>query len=251
MTRALFPAALLLVIAGCAPASAPRSPAVAPSAASAPSADPTASPSAAAPTRLTGVARRLSPGRYVYDMATPHVTLEVPANWYLSEAMPRHFGLHPGDVLVDEAVRTWFDMRVASTDPTCPEIPQSGIGHSATDLVAAFTSDPRLRTSRPAPISIGGLEGQVVDIGLAVDWTASCPFSDGVPSVPLFLDDDVVDEPAFWGVSGPERLRLMVLHDGRGSNVVIMLDSTNGATLDELEATVRPVLDTFRFTTGG
>ena len=42
----------------------------------------------------------------------------------------------------------------------------------------------------------------------------------------------------------------MILDDGHGSNVIVMLDSTSGKTLDHLEATVRPVLDTFRFDLG-
>jgi len=42
----------------------------------------------------------------------------------------------------------------------------------------------------------------------------------------------------------------MILDDGHGSNVIVMVDSMTGKTLDDLEATVRPVLDTFRFETG-
>jgi hypothetical protein len=217
-----------------------------------PSAVPTTSvaPSTAQPTRLIGVAKRLDAGAYVYDFALPHVTLRVPASWYLSEAMPRHFGLHPDDVLVDESLRVWFDMRVASPDPACPEEPASGVGHSAADLVTAFRANPGVVATAPEPVSIGGLDGQVIDVGLAPSWKAACPFTNGAPSVPLFLDDNVPDEPAFWGITGPERLRLMVLDDRNGSNVVVMIDSTSGTTLDALEATAKPVLDTFRFAVG-
>jgi hypothetical protein len=42
----------------------------------------------------------------------------------------------------------------------------------------------------------------------------------------------------------------MILDDGHGSTVIVMLDSTSGKTLDDLESTVRPVLGTFRFETG-
>ena len=218
-----------------------------------PSSPPTASPapSAVAPTRLAGVAKRLDAGTYVYDQAEPHVTLEVPAHWYLSEAMPRHFGLHPEDVSVDESVRIWFDMRIASTDPACPEVPEAGVGHSAADLVRAFTTNPGVSASTPTPFSVGGLDGQVLDVALAPTWKNACPFTDGVPSVPLFTDDNVEGEPAFWGVSGHERLRLVVLDDRNGSSVMVVIDSTSGSTLDALEATAQPILDTFRFAVGG
>jgi hypothetical protein len=42
----------------------------------------------------------------------------------------------------------------------------------------------------------------------------------------------------------------MVLDDRHSSNVVVMIDSTSGTTLDALETTVQPVLDTFEFAVG-
>ena len=251
--RFLFPA-LTLALAACTSSPAAATPVGSSSGAVQPPSLPPASspaPSASAPTRLAGVAKRLDAGTYVYDQAQPNVTLEVPDHWYLSEAMPRHFGLHPEDVSVDESVRIWFDMRVASTDPACPEVPQAGVGHSAGDLVRAFTTNPGIAASAPKPFSVGGLDGQVLDVGLAPDWKQACPFTDNVPSVPLFVDDDVEGEPAFWGVSGHERLRLAVLDDRHGSNVMVTIDSTSGTTLDALEGTAKPILDTFRFAVGG
>ncbi len=251
MTRTLVCAALLLAVAGCSPAAV--SPAATSATSAAPSqstAAPPASASAVAPTRLAGYAKKLDAGTYVFDNATPPVRMELPAEWYLSEAMPRHFGLHPDDVLDAESLRVWYDMRVASGAHDCPEEPAVGTGHTALDLIEAFESDDRLVATTPERISIGGLQGNVISVGVAPGWKQDCPFMKGVPTVPLFLDDNVADEPAFWGVSGPERLRLMILDDGRGSNVIVMLDSTSGKTLDGLEATARPVLDTFRFETG-
>ena len=254
MSRALVCAALLMAAAACTPATSSQSLAPATSAvASQPTSPPTspsASASTAGATRLDGVAKKLDAGTYVFDNATPHVTMQVPASWYLSEAMPRHFGLHPDDVLDAESVRVWYDMRVASGAQGCPEEPALGAGHRALDLVQAFTSDDRLVATTPQRVSVGGLEGSVISLGLAPGWKQDCPFAKGVPSVPLFLDDNVAEEPAFWGVSGPERLRLMILDDDHGSNVIVMLDSTSGKTLDALEATVRPVLDSFRFDLG-
>ena len=251
MTRSLVCAALLLVVAACSPAptslSSPPSTRPSPAASAAPSTDASAADPA---TRLAGFAKKLDAGTYVFDNATPNVTMRVPAEWYLSEAMPRHFGLHPGNVLDAESVRVWYDMRVASGAQGCPEEAALGTGHRALDLIQAYESDDRLVTTTPQRISIGGLYGSVISVGVAPGWKRDCPFTKGIPGVPLFLDDNVEGEPAFWGVSGPERLRLMILDDGRGSNVIVMLDSTNGKTLDELEATVRPVLDTFRFETG-
>ncbi|HET9083863.1 MAG TPA: hypothetical protein VFN41_05610 [Candidatus Limnocylindrales bacterium] len=244
MTRTLVCAALLLAVAGCSPAASV-------SVSAPPSTAPSPSTSAAvSPARLAGYAKKLDGGTYVFDNATPNVTMRVPADWYLSEAMPRHFGLHPDNVHDSESLRVWYDMRVASGALDCPEEAALGTGHRALDLIQAYESDHRLVVTTPQRITVGGLQGSVISLGVAPGWKQDCPFMKGVPSVALFLDDNVADEPAFWGVSGPERLRLMILDDGHGSNVIVMLDSTNGKTLDDLEATVRPVLDTFRFETG-
>lgn len=251
MTRTLVCAALLLAVAACSPASTSvSSPPSTPPPAAASIAPSTSVSAAVSATRLAGFAKKLDAGTYVFDNATPNVTMRVPAEWYLSEAMPRHFGLHPDNVLDDESLRVWYDMRIASGARGCPEEPALGTGHRALDLIQAYESDDRLITTTPQRISVGGLQGSVISVGVAPGWKQACPFTKGIPGVPLFLDDNVEGEPAFWGVTDPERLRLMILDDGHGSNVIVMLDSTNGKTLDDLEATVRPVLDTFRFETG-
>lgn len=128
MPRALISAALSLVMVGCSPSAFSDPAASIGSARPAQSVAPTTppSPAAAEPMRLTGIAKRLDAGAYVYDLSMPHVTLEVPPNWMLSEAMPRHFGLHRDDVLVDESVRVWFDMRIASSIPPALRRPRSG-----------------------------------------------------------------------------------------------------------------------------
>ena len=114
---------------------------------------PLSSASTVRATRLAGVAKKLDAGTYVFDNTTPHVTMQVPASWYLSEAMPRHFGLHPDDVLDAESVRVWYDMRVASGAQGCPEEPALGARHRALDLVQAFTSDDRLVATTPQQFS--------------------------------------------------------------------------------------------------
>jgi hypothetical protein len=250
MPRSLSLAALLIVVAGCSPAVA-TSPSA--SIATTPPASASPAPSVQArsdATRLAGTARPLRAGRYLYEDAFPHVTFEVPKDWWLAETMPRHFGIRPMDVLAEDSINTWFDMRLASTDPTCPEEPQPGIGPEATNLAHAFKSTHGVVTMGSTTTRIGGLDGVVFDLGLDPTWTKACPFTDGVPSVPLFVDDGIDGEPAFWGVTGPERIRMIVLDDRHGSNVLITIDSATGKTLDALWAAAMPVLDTYRFDLG-
>jgi hypothetical protein len=250
MARALSLAALLIVVAGCAPA---PSPPPSPSIPATPAGSPSPAPSAQAGTnvtKLSGVARPLRAGRYVYKDAFPQVTFEVPKDWWLDQTMPRHFGIRPMDVLAEDSINTWFDMRLASTDPTCPEEPQPGVGPGALNLAHAFKSTHGVAATSSQQMRIGGLDGVMFDLGLDPTWDKACPFTDGVPSVPLFVDDGIDGEPAFWGLTGSERIRMIVLDDRHGSNVLITIDSATGKTLDSLSAAAMPVLDTFRFELG-
>lgn len=252
MQRILLAAAALIVLVGCSPATssvAPASP-VAPSIAvtGSPATDPEPSgPPTTAVRRLAGIGRTLDAGRYVYDQAFPHVTLDLPADWFLDQSMPRHFGIRPKDLPVEDTFDVWFDMHLASKDPSCPEEPEDGVGHAASDMASGIANHAGIVATRSARSNVGGLSGTRFDVGIAPSWKAPCPFSDGKPTVPLFVDDDIAGEPAFWGVGGPERIRFIVLDDQHGSNVLITLDSSSGTTLDAIEAAVSPVLQTFAF----
>jgi hypothetical protein len=197
--------------------------------------------------RLAGIGRPMAAGTYVYEDAFPHVTFDVPNGWYLDETMPRHFGIRPKGMPADDSFIVWFDMHVASKDPSCPEEPSVGAGHAAADLATSFHVNSGIVATRSVVAGVGGLTGQVFDISLSPDWKGTCPFSDGHPTVPLFVDDNVEGEPAFWGVGGDERIRMIVLDDQHAGNVLITFDSASGSTVDAIEAAAKPVLDTFRF----
>lgn len=220
-------------------------PSVTPSASA--SATPVPSPS---PVSLTSEPwDQLDPGTYVHDAAKPALTLTVPAGWWLSTEIPNTFGIRPEAYTSDEGIRTWYDMRVAVNDAACTEAPDPTIGHTADDLIAAFTSRPGIVATDPQPISIGGLEGQWIDLHLSPDWTATCPFDPSLgPSVTLFTDADPAngDNTPFWGVSNTEQLRIIALDDRAGSSVLIIVNAVE-ATYDTLLAESMSVIDTFEF----
>jgi hypothetical protein len=245
-----------LSIAGCAAASptpteAPQrsSPPATAAATVVPSADPAPSAAAASgPARLEGAAFAIVPGTYAYDLAAPAVTLAVPDGWLMTETFPRHFGLRPTGLPSENSLRTWYDMRVASRDPACPEAPDPAFGHTAADLLAAFTSRPGIVATAPEPVVIGGLAGHVIDVRLDEAWTEACPFTVGLPAATLFVDGDVPDENAFWGLGGTdERMRIYVLDDGAGSSVLITVDAVDATTLDVLVDAAEPVLASYDF----
>ena len=160
--------------------------------------------------------------------------------------------MRPAAFESSSSVSTWYDMRIAAKDAACTEQPEPGVGHTASDLVADFTTRPGIVATTPEPVSVGGLEGQSFDLALSPDWTATCPqFPELGAGVPLFIDDLpddlLVNGNPYWGVSGTERLRMIVLDDGHGSTVLITLTAPDAATFDRLVAVTMPVIDTFAF----
>jgi hypothetical protein len=99
--------------------------------------------------------------------------------------------------------------------------------------------------SDPVPVTVGGLSGQQVDVAILDGWTASCPFADGLPTVPLFVSGT---GPGFrWVVAGAERLRLNVLDYPGSGTVVVDLDDFEGSSIDQLLTDAGPIVESLRF----
>jgi len=121
-------------------------------------------------------------------------------------------------------------------------------GQSAIHTPAAYaqwlTRQPGLAVTRPAPVTLGGLSGFVVDIRVRRSWTKTCPWSKGSPVVRVItgrapttsqLDHVVIPQPMVM------RLYLLSYRNG-----------TLGIEIDALKSTKRlaeytAVVKTFRF----
>lgn len=213
------------------------------------SASAVAAPSDAAPAvrRLAGFGAPILAGDYEFRETEPNTRFTVGDGWSVAATMPRHFELRSALLPDDDMLTAWYDMRLSASGPECAEAPEPGAGHTAADIVTGFTTRDGVAATTPKPITVGGLQGQWFDLRLDPAWTTPCPFTDGVPSVPLFVDADVDGEPAFWGISTDERERMIVLDDGAGSNIIVMIDSTAGKTFDRLVDVSMPVIDSMQF----
>lgn len=262
--RALGALTCTLLLGACAGATSSPDPSAAPSVAIPPSPAPSiasapapVSPSPSAVTsssdgapavrRLAGFEMGLPAGTYEYRETTPYTAFTVDDAWQVAWTMPQHFGLRPAELPTGDLLTAWYDMRLSSLGPECAETPLEGAGHTAADIVEGFTTRDGVDATTPKPITVGGLQGQWFDVQVAKGWTQDCPFTPDLPGVTLFLDAGVDGEPAFWGISEGERERFIVLDDGAGSNVIVMIDSTAGKTFDQLVEVSQPVIDSMRF----
>lgn len=185
----------------------------------------------------------LPAGTYSSAAFRPVATFTLPAGWLIAEDGPELFGLQP--VTYDQlGIYLFRSPRAASQQADCPTTAVPEVGPKAKDLVDWITSLPGLQVGTPTSVAVGGLAGFQLDIAIVPGWTASCPFANGLPTVPLLVGGS---SGLRWVVAGSERLRLSVLDVPTGGTVVVDIDAFDGALFDGFLPGAAPIVESLRF----
>jgi len=190
----------------------------------------------------------LPPGTYTSEVFDTPLTYTVPAGWKMFEDEPGQFGLalleNDGPCLC-----VWRDVRAAAK--SCAEEPEPGVGSSAVDIANWLATRDGLDTTQPEPVSVGGLNGYMIDVRLDPDWTATCPFSNGDPTV-MTLVGTSISAGVHWGTAKNSSQRYYLLDLGKNGddgNIAITVEVCCGAQWDERTKAVAPVIASFVFDT--
>lgn len=180
----------------------------------------------------------LEAGTYTTTVFSPAITYTVPQGWANGEDLLGNFLLQ-----LEDDPRYLGIYRNVAAPFECEERPDPGVDRSVYALSNWLSDHPGLETSKPAPVSVGGLDGVYLDISLAGSWTTTCPFSAGQPVVPFIVGGDPsslhhVILPGFQ-----ERLYLLAHEDG---NVAIEV-GPEGGSLEEYLEEVAPIIQSLRF----
>jgi hypothetical protein len=108
----------------------------------------------------------------------PTTTFTLPEGWLLAADSADYLQLRPAgqDLL---GIHLFRGVTAASQADTCPTEPEPGVGTTASELVAWIRGLDGLLVSSPALVTVGGLRGASIDVGIADGWTESCPFANG------------------------------------------------------------------------
>src|SRR5215207_1392154 len=190
----------------------------------------------------------LPPGTYTSEVFETQLTYTVPEGWKMFEDEPGQFGLalleNDGPCLC-----VWRDVRAAAK--SCVEEPELGVGSSALDIANWLAAHEGLDTTEPQPVSVGELQGYVIDVRLDPDWTGTCPFSNGDPTV-MTLVGTSISQGVHWGTAKGSSQRYYLLdlgENGADGSIAITVEVCCGAQWDEHMATVTPVIASFVFNT--
>lgn len=187
----------------------------------------------------------LPAGTYTSTAFRPAVTYTVPSGWWIASDVSDYFALQPVASEVT-GIHLFRDPLAASQDAACPTTAEPGVGKLSLEIATWIRGLPGIIASSPRMVTVGGLRGVELDLALNAGWTASCPFANGVPTVPLFVG---ANGNLRWVVAGNERLRVALLDVPGGGTVVVDIDAFDGTLMDGLVAAAAPIVQSLSFVT--
>lgn len=203
----------------------------------------TTGPAGATP--APSVPAALQPGTHRSAAFKPAVTYTVPNGWRVASDSANYFALQPVTSEIT-GIHFFRDPLPASQDLACPTSSEPGVGALSLELATWIRGLPGIVASSPRMVTVGGLRGVELDVALNAGWTASCPFANGIPTVPLFVG---ANGDLRWVAAGNERLRLSLLDVPGGGTVVVDIDAFDGTMMDELLAAATPIVQSLSFAT--
>jgi hypothetical protein len=139
------------------------------------------------------------------------------------------------------------DVVLHSQAEGCPEAALEGAERTPAAMAAWLTGHEGLDVTTPVPVTIGGYDGLVLDMTRRSTWTRTCPWSNGVPTVPLFSDLDPAEGGFDWGVMGDSRLRVYLVDLGGGQLLWAAVDAQDDATFQAMAADGSAIIESLRF----
>jgi hypothetical protein len=192
-----------------------------------------------------GCAGELASGTHTSGALQPNLTYTVPSEWVNYADWRAYFALLPdtpatreglsNDRYVRSIVIMTDDVRVGSMN--CQAGKWEG-GTSAAEIAAALAAREGLEMTEPISVTVGGLLGLQLDVGLEPGWTGSCPQHPTIPALPI-----VANQVA----QGDNRHRLIILDKAQGGNIAILVYSEDSSEFEPFLSVAMPIIDSIEF----
>ena len=210
----------------------------------------------------------LAPGTYrtaAFDpFGAPGVSEQlsytVPERWKVKEDRAGTFLLHqlPDDAASQPAADIFLHLftepRMAADFPagaTCGSSTLApAVGRGADEIVAAIRARPGVVSTSPSAVTIGGYQGQMLDLHLAPSFKGGCQAPDGpIVAMPILMGSGAeIGAGAALGPDSPFRLILLDLTGGRTLAIAIFSGGPlEASSLDEHVADAMPIIESFEF----
>lgn len=187
----------------------------------------------------------LPAGQHTSAAFQPAVTFTTSVGWVLFTDTPSYLNLGPvsgGDIV---GIHLFRDPLPLAQAADCPTAAEPGVSATSSITFLAWMKTIRgLQLTSPTLATVGGLPATAVDVSIKSDWTGSCPFAGGSPTIPLFFG---ASSGLRWVVAGDERLRLYFVDLPKGGFVVLDIDAFVGTEMDGLLGNAAPIIKSMTF----
>ncbi len=182
------------------------------------------------------------------------VTYTVPAGWANSSDWPTSFGLTPSSDYAqvaaggDEGSRSIVLVTQpaafrSSKSSACGLALDPAVPRTVSAEIAAIQHAPGLIVTAPSAITVGGHQGQWLDLRLNPTWKASCGGRGP--------EDDYLTGPgtgpAMYIVGTAQRQRVILLDLGSGDLIAIVVTTDTASEFSDFAAQAMPVIDSLTF----
>lgn len=191
----------------------------------------------------------LEAGTYTTKLFAPTLTYTVPAGWGNYEDMPGNFLLlPPGSKLSGVNPETSDFLGVYTSvvaGGRCNGRPNPDVARTFDGLVGWLKADPAIALSDVHDVTVGGLDGVVMDISMKDPKGDGC--QEGV-----WGDVYVGQDPSslVHGVSEDYPLRVYLLHNGERTLAIELADARGGSDYSDWFAAATQVVEKLLFDAG-
>ena len=170
----------------------------------------------------------------------------VPDGWSNIEDEHATYRLARSESAAEPRIDLHAEVLVASQSDPCKEEPDPDVGRTAAAITDWLGSAPGVVSSVPVAVSIGDLDGWLIDVGMEPGGTPPCSSGTGVPYGVLFTDGEP-SEGFSWSVRPEMRMRLYVLDLGDGRTLLIEIRSPDATTHGAVLAEATGIVESFEF----
>jgi hypothetical protein len=194
------------------------------------------------------------------DEARPGaLSLTVPGGWKVKEDLATSFLLHrladaaQSPPITDTLVSLLAQPRKTTyflEGSTCSVDDAPGVGPTVDDIVGAIEARAGVVSTPPVRVTIGGYDGQMLDLHLATSWTGGCLTPDGLKVLIPILQGSAPNAGPVVLIGPDQPLRLILLDLGDGRTLALSIYGfgplPNSAVGEQL-AEVMAVVESFEF----
>jgi hypothetical protein len=180
------------------------------------------------------------------------LTYTVPAGWANSADFPDRFRLKPApDFALEKSgspaandIELHWQYAATAQNAGCTSAELTSVPRTVDGLVDWIRGLPSLDARARNQITIHGLHGLWLDVGVSPSWKTSCPGE--TQPIALFLTE-AGDAGDTFAIVGSARVRLIFLDLGAGDILMVSVYSSDPARFDSLVAQAMPIIESFIF----